>query len=147
MNHTDEARQQAVQRVKYLMQNGCSCSEATVQAVGEYLWGDVDDSMCRASTAFSGGVGGTHAEICGAASGAAMIIGALYGRATSAEDSTRCRQVMVRYRERFLERFKTTNCQELRDGGYGSEQTPCWMLVQEAVDDLLLLLAEEQANE
>lgn len=110
-------------------------------AVGEHLWGTVDDRTRRISTAFSGGLGSTHAELCGALSGGAMIIGALGGRASLTEDNTACKALVARYREAFLERFGMTICGDLRSHGYGGDGIPCAVLVEQAVGVLLDVLA------
>ncbi len=45
-------------------------------AVGRHMLGEVDERTIRITTALSGGVGGTHAELCGALSAGVMLIGA-----------------------------------------------------------------------
>ena len=110
-------------------------------AVGEHLWGEVDDGILRMTTALAGGVGGTEKELCGALSGGALLIGALHGRTDAAKDDTLCGELVTRYRERFLTEFGTTRCYDLRDSGYGSEgKWPCSTLVEGATRILLEVL-------
>jgi hypothetical protein len=46
------------------------------------------------------------------------------------------------YRDRFLQQFGTTCCQELRDSGFGAEgQWPCSVLVESATRILYEVLA------
>ncbi|NPV65758.1 MAG: C_GCAxxG_C_C family protein [Anaerolineae bacterium] len=111
-------------------------------AVGEHLWGSVDERTRRMTSAFSGGLGGTHAELCGALSGGAMIIGALNGRANLIESNAACKALAARYREAFLARFGMTICSDLRSHGYGGGGIPCAVLVEQAVEVLLDVLAE-----
>lgn len=111
-------------------------------AVGERLWGQVDDQVCRMASGLSGGVGGTHQELCGALSGGALIIGAIHGRTRPDEDDSLCRNLVARYRERFAQELGSTCCQALRDSGYGSDgTTPCSVLVGQATGVLLETLA------
>jgi C_GCAxxG_C_C family probable redox protein len=114
-----------------------------VLAVGEQLWGKVDDQIRRMTTGLAGGLGCSYQELCGALSGGTLIIGALYGRTTPDGDDEECNRRACAYRERFLARFGTTRCIELRDSGYGSEgQWPCSTLVEAAAHLLLEVLAE-----
>jgi C_GCAxxG_C_C family probable redox protein len=102
--------------------------------------------MCRMSTAFSGGLGGTHEELCGALSGGAMIIGALHGRTDAAASADRCRALVTRYRSQFESVFGATICSELRATRYGGGKTPCAVLVAEAAAVLLNVLADDELD-
>jgi C_GCAxxG_C_C family probable redox protein len=111
--------------------------------VGEHLWGQVDDRTRRMTTGLAGGVGGTEQELCGTLSGGAMAIGALYGRASVDEEDTECYRRVSLYRDRFLARFGTTRCADLRASGYGSEgRWPCSVLVEQATRILWQALSE-----
>jgi C_GCAxxG_C_C family probable redox protein len=115
-----------------------------VLAVGEHLLGHVDDGMLRMSTALAGGVGGSYRELCGALSGGALLIGALYGRTDPNVDDTECRRLVCCYRDRFVQELGASLCFELRESGYGSEgQWPCSTLVERAARILLKVLADE----
>lgn len=101
-------------------------------------------AVTRMATGFSGGLGDTREELCGALSGGVMVIGALLGRASLDEDDEPAVNLAARYRERFLETFGYTKCRELREkivnvpGGLGS----CGALVERAATILLRLLDE-----
>ena len=111
-------------------------------AVGEQMLGSLDDRTIMMTTGFSGGLGGTHDELCGALAGGVMLIGALHGRTRSDQDPSRCRGLAARYRERFLARFGTTKCIELWDRGYGPQgRESCSILVERAIPLLLQVLA------
>ena len=98
------------------------------------------------ATGFSGGLGNTREELCGALSGGVMLIGALLGRSSIDQDDEPAIDLAVRYRERFLERFRYTQCRKLRErvvnvpGGLGS----CAALVEQASLMLIELLDEEK---
>jgi C_GCAxxG_C_C family probable redox protein len=139
-----EQREQVARRSREVMGQGYSCAEAVVLAVGEYLLGEVDGSVRRASTAFGGGLGGSMEDICGALSGGAMIMSAIYGRVQLDEDRIKSRNLAMRFRERFVAEFGTTSCKELRERGYGSDAKPCALLVEIATRQLLETLAKEE---
>ncbi len=136
-------------KVNEMMDVSYGCAESFVAAVGEYLWGDVDDSIKMISTGFSGGVGGSHEELCGGVSGAAIIIGLLYGRTTNDEAMmVKCKRLISEHRDRFVQEFGTTTCQELRDAEFGSdEKNPCSALIAPAAFMLLDILEEEKERE
>ncbi len=112
-------------------------------AVGEHLWGDVDDTIRRMTTGLGGGVGGSEQELCGTVSGGALLIGALYGRTSVDEDEDECYRRVCLYRDRFIKHFGTTRCFDLRESGFGSEgQWPCSLLVEQATRMLWEVLSE-----
>ena len=112
-------------------------------AVGESLWGEVDDRTRRMSSGLAGGLGCTHEELCGALSGGVLIIGAVYGRARSDEDDTECNRRVSDFRLQFLQQFGAVRCFDLRASGYGSDgQWPCSVLVERATRVLCAMLAE-----
>ena len=111
-------------------------------AVGERVLGDDAQRLVPLTTALGGGVAGTRQEMCGALSGAVLLIGALHGRTLPDEDDTVANRVANSYRERFLTAFGDTQCARLRQtavdgaGGLGS----CAILVGEASGVLCDLL-------
>lgn len=114
-------------------------------AVGERLFGRVDDQMQRMATGLAGGVGGTREELCGALSGGVLLIGALYGRVRPGENDELCYALAARYRELFLQALGTTRCCELRASGYGSDgEIPCSVLVEKAARILLDILPADR---
>ena len=112
-------------------------------AVGEQLWGGVDDRTLRMTTSLAGGLGCSFQEQCGALSGGSLLIGALYGRISPEEDDSECNRRVCEFRERFLQQFGATRCQDVRDSGYGSEgQWPCSALVEQTTRILWQVLEE-----
>ncbi len=136
-------------KINQMMDVSYGCAESFVAAVGEYLWEEVDDSIKMISTGFSGGVGGTHEELCGGVSGATIILGLLYGRTTNDETKmVRCKRLISEQRDRFVQVFGTTVCQELRDAEFGAdEENPCSALIAPAAFMLLDILEEEKERE
>jgi len=107
-------------------------------AVGEYLLGQVDESVLRMTTAMAGGVGCTNQEMCGALSCGALLIGAIHGRTRSNEDDRQCQKLVTEYRERFASELGATLCCTLRANGYATSGKPtCSALVERAANILL----------
>jgi C_GCAxxG_C_C family probable redox protein len=103
--------------------------------------GKVDDRILRMTTGLGGGVGLTHQELCGALSGGVLLIGVVHGRSSPYEDDSTCTRLATEYREKFLQIFGRTKCQEIRDSGYGSgSKWPCSELVQHSASILLNVL-------
>ncbi len=123
--------------------------------VGEQYLVDVEpwcgemDALVRVATGFSGGLGDTRQELCGALSGGVMLIGALFGRTSLEEDDQPAVDLAARYRERFLETCGYTRCSDLREqivdppGGLDS----CGELVEQAAMVLIGLLEEKKAED
>ena len=88
-------------------------------------------------------MGGTHQEMCGALSGGVLVISGLLGRVELDEDDQLARDLVSRYRERFLAELGDTQCARLRElveapAGLGSYD----LLVERAATILLEVLAE-----
>jgi C_GCAxxG_C_C family probable redox protein len=117
-------------------------------AVGEYTLGSVDNQTLKITTGFSGGIGNTRRDLCGALTSGIMIIGALHGRTQPNEDDALCLELTTRYRDRFAREFGSAYCHELRAERYGSEgQEPCSVLVERAARALLAVLEGENDEE
>lgn len=83
-------------------------------AVGEHLLGHLEPQAARMATGLGGGLGGTHQELCGALSGGALVIGALYGRHHLPASDEPAFSLAARYRERFLSELGATQCEQIR---------------------------------
>jgi C_GCAxxG_C_C family probable redox protein len=145
---TDEDIERIAARAEALMPeepgSHYHCAEAFTIAVGEHFFGDVENRIRRMTTGFSGGVGGTHAEMCGALFGGVLIIGALYGRARPYEPDEFSYKKSVRFREEFIKAFGGSSCQAIKDTGYGSQGIyPCGVFVRKAVKLFFKILMED----
>jgi len=112
-------------------------------AVGEHMLDEFPDACKRMGTGFSGGLGGTHQELCGALSGGVLVSSMLLGRTTLEQDDRPAMNAATLYRARFLAKFGDTQCARLRDrikapGGLGT----CAVLVEQATALLLDVLQE-----
>jgi C_GCAxxG_C_C family probable redox protein len=86
-----------------------------VLAVGECMLGEEAARRCvRWASGLAGGLGGGKQEMCGALSGGVMVIGGLYGRdGPTDDDDEPAWDPALRFRERFLAAFGTTQCEPL----------------------------------
>jgi C_GCAxxG_C_C family probable redox protein len=110
---------------------------------GHYLGEDRASDHLPLATGFSGGYGDSRAELCGALSGGAMVIGAVLGRTCLGDDDSGAIRVTAEYRKRFVETLADSNCGVLREsvevpGGPGS----CTGIVSQAAKILVDLMDE-----
>jgi len=117
------------------------CSEAIVMATGNYYLDPLPEILIRASCPFGGGVGGCREELCGLVSGAALVLGALWGRTTPQEDDRWLYDVICEYRQRFIDANGTTKCAPLR-AVYEAQSRRCDPLVKEATRMLVEIIEE-----
>ena len=134
----ENTKQSIMQKAGDLMDAGYHCSEAILLAVGGYYLGEVSPQAVRMSTPFAGGVGSTHAELCGALTGGLMVIGGLAGRADAMTNDDRCQELAAAYRAEFLRTFGWLKCQDLKDHWIGiAGQESCRALVEKAAGELV----------
>lgn len=124
-----------------------NCAQAVAGAFAD-LAGFSVEQVTGLAVGFGGGVGGSHAELCGAISGGILALGLLYPG-----DKRRCYALSKEFRRRFAEVFGRTCCGELLKARPGvSEQTlaakrlgitaHCSIMVVTAVELLEELLQE-----
>lgn len=97
--------------VEYFL-NGNSCSESIILGAIDKGWCDKD--LLSVATAFSGGIG--SGCLCGAVSGANMIIGNLFGKENKYGNPTIARQLSKEFMDKFKETHKATCCRVLSRG-------------------------------
>lgn len=97
--------------VEYFL-NGNSCSESIILGAIDKGWCDKD--LLSVATAFSGGIG--SGCLCGAISGANMIIGNLFGKENKYGNPTIARQLSKEFMDKFKETHKATCCRVLSRG-------------------------------
>ena len=97
-------------------QEGYNCAQSVVHAFSDRLKA-AGDHLFQAATGLGGGMG-RNQTVCGAVSGAALVLGMLYGRKADdgkeAQEKTyrKVRQLM----QLFAERFGSVDCMQLLDG-------------------------------
>ena len=88
-----------------------SCSERTFLTVRSIVDTDVPPEVVALLTGFGGGIGGTHASVCGAVSGGVAALGLIYGRRHPAEEqSARAYEVARDFFCQFKSRFGSEVC-------------------------------------
>ncbi len=123
--------------------SGFNCAESVLRSIIEDAFGQRHACIPRVATAFGGGVGGTHEELCGALAGGVMAIGLLIGRMEPGADVERVKQIATELRSRFVARNGSTRCQALLDAfGPQDDWSRCEELTGRTAALLLDLLAE-----
>lgn len=114
---------------------GFNCAESVfLAAIKEKNLGLGEDTVKLAS-AFGGGLG--HKDLCGAAAGAAMAIGAVHGRTKADQDRAPSKNAVTEYIKEFKEKLETTKCEELiKDFELNSNERKehCRMIVKVAAE-------------
>ncbi|MBQ4113937.1 C_GCAxxG_C_C family protein [bacterium] len=99
-------------RAAEYFQNGFSCSESLIKwAIDEKL---VPEELLPVATPFSGGMG--VGCLCGAISGAQMIIGSQFGRDNKYGNEMIARSKAKEFIQKFTEMHKATCCRVLTRG-------------------------------
>jgi len=112
---TQDEKQAAIDRITPLMLDGLHCTEAMIVALGDIVLGETPEILIRTATGFSGGVGSTHQEMCGALVGGLMLINAKYGRSDAAGDDSISYALSRQFLEGFEERFAAVHCADVRE--------------------------------
>ena len=136
-----------------LFRKGYNCSQSVLMAFGD-ITGFDDDTAARLASSFGGGIGRMR-EVCGAVSGAAMVLGLVKGY--SDPDDLEAKKAHYALVRTFADRFKELNgsviCRELLSGVQTStggdpeartteyyKKRPCPELVRQAAEILDELL-------
>lgn len=93
-------------------QSGYCCSEAISKTITEHFGGKPAE-IARAASAFCGGIGGSHEDLCGAFTGGVMAIGWIFGRTAPGQDNQVACDLSNDFRDAFKKQFSSTHCSEL----------------------------------
>ena len=136
-----------------LFRKGYNCSQSVLMAFGD-ITGFDDDTAARLASSFGGGIGRMR-EVCGAVSGAAMVLGLVKGYSDPDDlEAKKAHYALVRtFADRFKERNGSVICRELLSGVQTStggdpeartteyyKKRPCPELVRQAAEILDELL-------
>lgn len=102
-----------VEKVNKLFSKGFSCSQAILAGYSENF--DLkEDTALKIASSFGGGIGGRR-ELCGAVSGALMVIGLKYGRTNEKDIESKIKNYFYvnEYLKRFTAIYCTCNCKEI----------------------------------
>ncbi|MBQ3128135.1 MAG: C_GCAxxG_C_C family protein [Clostridia bacterium] len=145
------------QRAVELFKSGFNCSQSVFAAfAGEF--GMDEETALKVSAGLGGGVGRAR-EVCGAVSGAAMLVGFKYGATdgNDAEAKQRCYQVVQQIIAEFKENNPSIVCRELLELNEGAgtdpkpearteqyyKKRPCVQLVEDAARAVEKILFKE----
>jgi len=124
--------------VDYFLNNGLSCSESIVMAAIEK--GLVPKELLDVATPFSGGMG--SGCLCGAVSGAMIVIGFLHGK----NKTNKARVLAKKFIEEFKKEHKVTCCKVLtanfKDFHSKERKNHCTNMVNSASNILEKILKE-----
>jgi C_GCAxxG_C_C family probable redox protein len=90
--------------------SGYHCAESIARAILESYSEGFNPEWIKAASAFQGGIGKCKQDACGALTGGIVALGVLMGRTDPSQDISGAVSMANRYRERFLEKFGSTNC-------------------------------------
>ena len=134
---------------------GYNCAQAVAAAFADRTGLSLEQTMA-VSGGFGGGVGGSHAELCGAISGGVIVLSLLFPHldGSNSDSKRRVYRLSREFRSRFEAVFGRTCCGELLKARPGlNEQTNaaarlgltahCDIMIVTAVELLEQLLEEE----
>ena len=142
--------EQAVERFK----DGFNCSQAVFGSYGEQFGVDCESAF-RVATGFGGGM---HIDsVCGAVTGAFMVLGLKYGNVTAEDKESKAKtyEKVMEYTKRFIARNGSVVCKELlgcdisRPDGMKKAQDDglfdsiCPQMVRDAAEILEEMLGED----
>lgn len=106
--------------------SGYNCAQSVAASFAD-LTGWTPEQLFAAAGGLGGGYGGSHAEVCGAVSGAVLVLGILfpYTREGDMPAKRRIYALTKDFRQRFFDIFGHTRCMDLLQARPGvSEKTP-----------------------
>lgn len=129
---------------------GYSCAQSVAGAFADMLARE-PEQLFAAAGGFGGGVGGSHAELCGAISGGLLVLGLLFPH-TRGEDKPAKREAYALaklFRQRFFETFSCTRCGDLLKArpGVSSRTAAAVRLGVTAHCDIMVVTAVELLEE
>lgn len=100
--------------------DGYNCAEAIVRAFRDALNADISDEALRMASGFGGGLG--HAGcMCGALTGATMVLGMIQGRVTKDQNRGPIYTSAQEFHGLFKEKFGATCCRVLNPHPFDSK--------------------------
>jgi len=124
---------------------GFNCAESIFLTFRGLVTPNLSEDIVRLATPFGGGLGRSGC-ICGALSGAVMIIGAATGRITSMTPRKQSYELTMEYHNRFRYQFGATCCRVLVKDEFGSKEQgeKCFKIITESADLLINFLYEKR---
>ena len=124
---------------------GYNCAESVVRAFRDCYKLDISDEALKMASGFGGGLG--HAGcMCGALSGATMVLGMLQGRANKEQSRGPIYGSAQEFHDIFAKQFGATCCRVLNPHEFGSKEQrrTCFKLTSTTAEMLLNYLQDKQ---
>lgn len=125
-------------------QMGYNCSESIFLTFREYLAPEVGEEFVRIATPFGGGLGRAGC-ICGALSGAVLMLGFAKGRTTHKVPRKESYILSNDLEKRFKEKFGSTCCRVLNRHPFGSSEQgdTCMHIIRESAEMFMEFIKEK----
>ena len=111
----------ARQRAGEYFKQGYNCAESVFLALQPWCAPELDPALLRIATPFGGGLGRSGC-LCGALTGATMMLGMLAGRTTAEQSRQPAYALSQELCRRFSEAFGSTCCRTLVTDPFGSPE-------------------------
>jgi C_GCAxxG_C_C family probable redox protein len=111
MNNQEEIGEKAVTHFR----SGFNCAESVLMTIQEAL-GIKSSVIPEIATGFGGGIA-RQGSVCGAVSGAVMVIGLKYGRMKPQGDKERAYALVLEFCRKFEKKFGSILCYDLTECG------------------------------
>jgi len=128
----------------YYHKMGYNCSESIFLTFREYLAPEVGDEFVRIASPFGGGLGRAGC-ICGALSGAVLMLGFAKGRTTHKVPGKESYILSNDLENKFKERFGSTCCRVLNRHPFGSPEQgeTCQRIIRETAELFMEFIKEK----
>jgi C_GCAxxG_C_C family probable redox protein len=118
---TEELSREARAKAGNYFRQGYNCAESIFLTFRPHLAPELDESLVRLATPFGGGLG--HAGcVCGALSGAIMMLGLTKGRTSPETPRDTAYDLAGEFQKRFINEFGATCCRALNKNPFGSRE-------------------------
>lgn len=123
---------------------GYNCAESIFLTFRSIIAPDLSEDFVRLATPFGGGLGRSGC-ICGALSGAVLIIGAARGRTSAETPKSLSYDISSEYHNRFRLKFGGTCCRVLVRDRFGTKEQSekCYRIITESAELLMNFLIEK----
>jgi len=121
MNEQKQAQSTIMDFAGQNFKAGYNCAESVVRTFRDFYKLDISDEALKMASGFGGGLG--HAGcMCGALSGATMVIGMLQGRANKEQSKDPVYASAQEFHGIFTEEFGAACCRVLNPHEFGSQE-------------------------
>ncbi len=135
------AQERAIENFKA----GFNCAESVARSFRDLLNLDVSDEALKMASGFGGGLG--HAGcMCGALSGATMVLGMLQGRSSKEQNRGPVYSSAQEFHNIFSDQFGATCCRVLNIHDFGSQEQrhTCLKITGTTADLLMKYILDKQ---